>query len=259
MYYGAMRAIPDSVVMLDRDLREIFGARLQSLVAYGVRAEQRTHDDDHGHGGGQHVERPLAHTMAIANTLTAGDLRACAGRAAAWHDAGLATPLLLAANEFERSLDAFPLEFGAIVADHVVVSGRNPFDGASVDPADVRRACEVQARSHLLHLREGYIEARGNGDALAVLIVQSAAPFAALLTAVARLQRDRDAGGSMTGDAETAGRQVERLLDTPGRAITDVVKVAGVTEISAAEAARMFPAYLEAVERLVTFVDGWTR
>src|SRR5690242_21130273 len=30
---------------------------------------------------------------------------------------------------------------------------------SEVDPADLRRACEVEARGHLLHLREGYIAA----------------------------------------------------------------------------------------------------
>jgi hypothetical protein len=249
-----MPALPDSVAILERDLREIFGARLQSLVAYGVGAKERSHADEHAPG--HHAERPLAHTMAVADTLTADDLRACAGRLGTWHDAGLATPLLLAAHEFERSLDAFPLEFGAIVADHVVVSGRNLFDGACVDPTDLRRACEVQARSHLLHLRQGYVEARDNGDALGVLIVQSAAPFAALLAAVARLQGARE---STARDAAAAGRHVERLLDLPGSAISDVVKLAGITEISAAEAARIFPAYLHATEQLVKFVDGWTR
>src|SRR5439155_11543442 len=105
---------------------------------------------------------------------------ACAKAAAKWHDAGLATPLLLTAGEFERSLDAFPLEFGAIIADHRVVAGRDPFQGLASDPTDLRRACEVQARSHLLHLRHGFVETNGSGDAVAVLIVQSAAPFAAL-------------------------------------------------------------------------------
>jgi hypothetical protein len=193
--------------------------------------------------------------MAVAATLSADDLRGCARRVRKWHDAGLATPLLLAAHELERSLDAFPLEFGAIAADHVVVSGSNPFDRASVDPADVRRACEVQARSHLLHLREGFIEARDNGDALAVLIVESAAPFAALLTSIARLEGAQSTRGA---DAAASGRHVERLLDVPGGVVSDVVKLAGVTEISAADATRIFPAYLDAVERLVAFVDGWS-
>jgi hypothetical protein len=244
-------SIPDSVRALERDLREIFGARLQSLVAYGVRASAAPHGGDHAHSGGHHLQRALTHTLAIAETLTADDLRACAGRLKKWDAAALATPLLLAAHEFERSLDAFPLEFGAIVADHVVVSGKNPFEGLRVEPADVRRACEVQARSHLLHLREGYLETRENADALAVLVVESAAPFAALLASIARLQ------GAAAGDAAASGRHVERLLDVPGGVISDVVKLADVTEISAMEATRIFPAYLDAVETLVTFVDGW--
>ena len=36
-----------------------------------------------------------------------------------------------------------------------------------------------------------------------------------------------------------------------------VVKLADVTEIPAAEATRIFPAYLDAAEKLVRFVDGW--
>ncbi|PYR54863.1 MAG: hypothetical protein DMF91_25755, partial [Acidobacteria bacterium] len=141
--------------------------------------------------------------------------------------------------------------FGAIVADHVVVSGKNPFEGLRVEAADVRRACELQARSHLLHLREGYLETRENADALAVLIVESAAPFAALLASIARLQ------GAAAGDTAASGRHVERLLDVPAGVVSDVVKLADVTEIPAADATRIFPAYLDAAERLVRFVDGW--
>ena len=243
--------IPDSVRALERDLRDIFGARLQSLVAYGARASATPHAAGRSHGGGHHVQRPLMHTLAIAETLTAEDLRACAGRMKKWDAAALATPLLLAAHEFERSLDAFPLEFGAIVADHVVVSGKDPFEALRVEAADVRRACEVQARSQLLHLREGYLETRENADALAVLIVESAAPFAALLASIARLQ------GAAVVDAAASARHVERLIDVPGGVVSDVVALAGVTEISAAEASRIFPAYLDAVEKLVRFVDGW--
>ena len=169
-----------------------------------------------------------------------------------WHDMGLATPLLIAADEFGRSLDAFPLEFGAILADHVIVAGRNPFEGLSVDPSDVRRACEIQARSHLLHLREGFLETGGRGDALAVLVVRSAAPFAALLRSLARLQ------GLIARDAGAAGRHAERELKLPPGVLTEVVALAHVTEISSADAIRMFPAYLDAVEKLVKYVDGWS-
>jgi hypothetical protein len=240
--------IPDAVQTLDRDLRGIFGSRLQSLVIYGQRSSGAAHDDGgHGHGKGERQTQ----TLAVVESMTQEDLRTSAGRVAAWHDAGLATPLLFIAREFEQSLDAFPLEFGAILADHTVVSGENPFASLAVDAADVRRACEVQARSHLLHLREGFLETRGRADALADLVVQSAGAFAALVSSIARLD------GHAAADPESAARHVERLLNVPG-SVTGITSLAAGHEISSAEAERLFPPYLDAVERLVQHVDGWS-
>jgi hypothetical protein len=245
-------AHPTAIHTLERELLEIFGNRFQSLVIYG----ERTHGGRHGHDahhGGHGQDAPPTHTLAMVDSMTAADLRACAARVESWHEAGLATPLLIADHEFAQSLDAFPLEFGAILADHAVVSGVNPFASLAVDPADVRRACEVQARSHLLHLREGVLETRGRADALSVLIVRSAAAFAALVTSMARLQ------GYEGEDAASAARHLERTLGMPDSAISEVTKLAGVHDMSSADAERLFSPYLEAVERIVSFVDGWTR
>jgi hypothetical protein len=239
---------PDAVRRLDADLRGIFGSRMQSLVVYGERSRGGHRGEQHG---GHEHDGPPTQTLAVVESMSPDDLRASAARVAAWHDAGLATPLLIVAREFERSLDAFPLEFGAILADHAVVSGQNPFGTLAVDPTDIRRACEVQARSHLLHLREGYLETQGRADALSDLIVRSARPFAALVSSLARLD------GQPTGDPASAARHVERILGMPG-AVTEITKLAGAGEITSAEAERLFPPYLEAVEKLVAHVDGWS-
>jgi hypothetical protein len=243
--------IPDAVTALERDLRGIFGTRLQSMVVYGLRAQATPHNADGAHAAHGLDHRPLTHTLAVVDTLSTGDLRACTGHVQQWQDSGLDTPLLVAAHEFGRSLDVFPFEFGVILADHVLVSGRDPFDGLRVEPADQRRACEVQARGHLLHLREGYLETRGRGDALAVLIVESAPAFAVLLSSVAHL----DAIEARDGAA--AARHVERRLELTGGTATAIVALAGVSEISSAEAERLFAPYLETVERLVRYIDSW--
>lgn len=211
-----MQHIPAAVGGLETDLRAIFGDRLESVVVYG-----------------ETLAGAAIHTLAIVKTLDVDDLKQCARHAAAWHDAGLSTPLVLAAHEFERSLDAFPFEFGAIIATHLVASGRNPFDGVAVDPEDLRRACEVQARSHLLHLREGFIETRGRSDAIADLVNRSSAAFGALLTSVARL------GGK------------------PPAVSSDVSRVAGAARLSSSDAVEIFPAYLRVVEQIVVYVDRW--
>jgi len=213
--------ISDAITAIDRDLREMFGDRLRSVVVYAI--TDRTPD----------TPQP---TLVIVEALTPADLRACASLVAKWHDAGLATPLILEASEFARSLDAFPYEFGAILADHTIVSGTNPFEGLRVDAADLRRACEVQARSHLLHLREGYIETQGRSDVLAQLITRSAAPLSALLRSVARLKGAHATDGVL---GEVAGLNGK--------------------ELSSDAARRLFPEYLSAVEYLTNEIDRWGR
>jgi hypothetical protein len=213
--------ISDAVTAFDQDMHEMFGDRLRSVVVYDV--TDRTADSP----------QP---TLVIVEALTPADLRACAGLVSKWHADGLATPLILETAEFARSLDAFPYEFGAILADHTIVSGENPFAGLRVDPADIRRACEVQARSHLLHLREGFIETQGRSDALAELIARSAAPLSALLRSVARLNGVQMGGGVL---AEVAGLNGK--------------------ELSSDTARRLFPDYLSAVEYLTNEIDRWGR
>ena len=229
--------IPEAVRDLERDLRSTFGDRLLSLVAYRPAIE---------------TGRALVPTLAIVDRLTTADLDACSVRVAAWQDAGLATPLLLTYEEFGRSLDVFPLEFGAILAEHVVVSGPSPFEGLHVDQAHLRHACEVQARSHLLHLREGYMETGGRGDAIADLIARSAEPLAALLKSVARLQ------GIDVPDIETTAGEIERALGLSGRTLSIVVALGLGRSLTTDEARRLLPAYLDAAERLTRFVDRWS-
>ena len=225
--------IPDAVHALDRDLRSIFGDRLRSLVAYaGIAGDDR------------------ASTLAVVEGLSADDLRACVGRVAAWDDAGLGTPLFVAAHEFERSLDVFPFEFGAILADHAVVSGADPFVGLRVEPSHLRQACEVQVRSHLLHLREGFLETRGRSDALAELLLRSAPPLVALLRSVARLE-DRIATNP---DAPAI---VEQKVGAPPGSLAQITRLVGRKDLSSDDARRLFPPYLDAVQRLTAYVDRW--
>jgi hypothetical protein len=83
------------------------------------------------------------------------------------------------------------------------------------------------------------------------LIVQSAAAFASLVASIARLE------GHTTDDPASAARQVERIVGTSASAVADVAKLAGAREISSADAERLFAPYLEAVTRIVRYVDGW--
>ena len=160
------------------DLRDVFGDRLRSVVAYGP------HIDGHS-------AAPLT-CLALVSSHDLHDLEACARHTARWRRNRIATPLVLPETEFRRSLDAFPLEYGEIIRAHQRVYGSDPFDGVAIAQADLRRACETQIKSHLVHLREGFIESGGEPAAVASLVAASAPAFTALLRNVAWLSGGGD-------------------------------------------------------------------
>jgi hypothetical protein len=234
---SSTRAVVDALVS---DLRAVFADRLESVVVFGRPAE------DDAQQAGQ-----LVHTLAVVTQLGIADLEGCARRSAAWRRARLATPLLIDADEFARSLDAFPIEFGAILARYDVVSGSDPFAGRRVHHDDLRRACEVQVRSHLLHLREGFVEAGADPAGIARLVSSSAAPLATLLTNLALL-----AGSSPSTRDELAG-YAATITGAPPGVFEEVMSGLGGSALPG-DAARVFPAYLSAMRQLADYVDRWS-
>jgi hypothetical protein len=219
------------------DLKRIFAFRLRSVVAYG----------------GQ-IEGEAAHALTclvLVDSLGIGDLEACARMAHGWERHGLAIPLIVPSDEFRRSLDAFPLEYSEILRTHASVFGDNPFDGVSIARGDLRRACETQAKSHLVHLREGFIESGGRPQKIADLVNASAPSFAALLRSVARLS-----GAAPQGRAEAA-RAGAHAAGLPEGVVAGILSLEHQATIPAIDAARLFPSYLEAVELLARVVDSW--
>jgi len=219
------------------ELQGIFGARLRSVVAYGAHLEGHSTD-------------PLT-CLALVDTLGVSDLDACAHRAAAWHRKNIAVPLILPTQEFRESLDAFPLEYGEILRAHETIAGEDLLTGSTIAPDDLRRACETQVKSHLVHLREAYMEAGGHPRAIAAVVSTSAAAFGALLRNVARL------AGVHSSDRMDTTLEGARIAGLPERLVTDVVALERPQAIPQSDPARLFPDYLAAVEQLARTVNGW--
>jgi hypothetical protein len=223
---------------LAADLRHVFAGRLRSVVAYGPRID------------GADDTTPLS-CLVLVESCGMGDLESCARLASHWERHGLAVPLILPEQEFRQSLDAFPLEYGEIIRAHEAVLGTNPFDGASISPEDLRRACETQIKSHLVHLREGFIESSGRPQAVAALVTASAPAFASLLRNLAQL------GGAGTSNRTEATHEGARVAGLSAGVVNDVLALERADAIPTADAARMFPEYLSAVEQLARTVDSW--
>jgi hypothetical protein len=209
------------------DLRRVFGPRFVALVVGGSGA-----------------------TAAFATEVSAPDLDALAVLVDTWRREGAGVPLLMTPGEFHRSLDVFPAEYQSLLDHHVLIAGTDPFNGASVRPEDLRRACEAQARGHLIHLRQGWLDHAAHGEGLAELIAQSAGRLRQVLMNLARLD-----GESVTGDAalaEFAGRRT----GMPADLVAAIFASEESSTVAHGLVARL-PEYLAACERLWSFLDTW--
>jgi hypothetical protein len=185
-------------------LREIFGERLKMVAAFGGNA----------------------HTCAVVQNLTLDDLDRCAAHGSKWNALGLDVPIFIVETELPRALDAFPLELNEIMATRRVVWGSDVFAEVVIPKQELRRACEVQARGHVLHLREGYIQAAGDRKKVSDLVAAAVPTFRGLVTNVARLE----------------GISAKALA----------------TQLTLDDFEWGFPEALRAAERIVDYVDRWT-
>jgi hypothetical protein len=229
-----------AIDVLARDLDDIFGSRLQSLVAYL------------GHQCDGSV-----HSCAIVDGLGFRDLVSCLPLTESWHHRGVAVPLMLASGEVERTVDIFPLEYSAILASYRVVRGTDPFHGLSIPVEDIRRATEGQAKSHLIHLREAFLESHGETTRIARLIASSAAPLRALLTNIARL--DTPLGGQAAPDTtdEALAKMAEARMGVSATLIREVLASSSGGHSMIADPSALLGRYIDASEKMWEYVDRW--
>ena len=220
-----------------RDLDRVFDGRLQSLGVY------RSND-----------QHDRLHTLAVVDRLAFDDLGACVPLADDWLRRGIAVPLILSAGELQRTLDIFPLEYEAIAATLTPIRGGNPFGGSAPARADIRRALETRANSHLIHLREGFLESRGEAYAIGGLLASSVMPFRTLLAGIARLVEPAHHG--VLSDEHLASF-AERRLGVPSAVVREVFATATGHHATIADPSALLARYVDAAERVWTFLDAW--
>jgi hypothetical protein len=124
-----------------------------------------------------------------------------------------------------------------------------------IDPEDIRRACEVQAKSHLIHLREAFLETHAETTRIARLITASAAPLRALLTHIARLPDARDLSAAESHSKasattaslsdESLATMAERRMGVPAAVIRDVLASSANGHSSVTDPSHLLAGYID--------------
>ena len=199
-------------------------------------------------------------TLALVERVDVRRSRACRAarpRLAAPRAGGPAHPL---ADEFARTLDVFPLEYGNIIAITSSIAATDPFAGMRVAEADRRRGCEQQAKSHLIHLREGFLETQGDPRQrrAADRVVGARVPRAARQSDPARRRRPaRPRRATSRPTLPALAASIERTIGVP--APLDRRSPVGAVRHRARSPTRraLLARYIDASERIWRYVDGW--
>jgi predicted nucleotidyltransferase len=222
-------------------LRAAYGARLSSVVLYGSAA------------GGDHVpSRSDYNVLVLLDSLdNAQSFVAASAVARAWREAGNPPPMTMTVEEWRRSSDIFPMEYADILERNRVLHGAPPFEGISVDRADLRLQLEQQVMGKLLQLRQGALLAGADGKRQSELVAASLSTMMVLFRAVLRLH-----GEPPTGDnTRTATRVGELAGFDPAPFLRAVRHVHGHEKLPAEQAGQVLSGYLAAIERLNRYLD----
>jgi len=223
-------------------LRAAYGHALRSVVLYGSAA------------AGEHIaKRSDYNVLVIVDALDASHLAAASAAARAWADAGNPAPLTLTQQEWRGSSDIFPMEYADILERHRVLYGDPHFDGIRVDRGDLRLQLEQEAMGKLIKMRQGALAAGNDGDRQLELLAASVSQVMIVFRAFLRLHDLKP-----PTDNVSLTEQVGSRAGFDGAPVARVIRhVRGEAPLKADEAKSVLGGYLQALERLVGYLDTY--
>ncbi len=168
-----------------------------------------------------------------------------------WSKEQIVVPLFLTEEELRMSAAVFPLEYLEIQEQHRVLGGRDPFIGFHVKTDRIREAVVQGLMSHLLRLRQRYVEGGGSEEATTLLLPLSITSTVPLLRGVQRLL-----GRPVLAHSDAVIQDVAEQLHVDLQGLLDALLLKrGQISPGPHELPRLFDRYLQAGTLLTREVD----
>ena len=149
------------------------------------------------------------------------------------------------------SAAVFPLEFLEIQEQHRVLGGRDPFIGFHVKADRLREVVVHGLMSHLLRLRQRYVEGGASDDATTILLPLSITSTLPLLRGVQRLL-----GRPVLSQSDAVIKDVAEQLKIDLHGLLDALLLKrGQISPGPHEVPRLFDRYLQATTLLTRAVE----
>ena len=238
-----IEGLPDDIQKLlqayAKEAKGVFGAQLEGLLLYGsaVRGEFLP-------------GRSNLNILLLVSSYDSAVLKQYSVLHRRWSKEQIVVPLFLTEEELHMSAAVFPLEFLEVQEQHRVLGGRDPFIGFHVKTDRLREAVVQGLASHVLRLRQRYVEGGGDDEATTILLPLSITSIVPLLRGVQRLLGRPPLSHS---DAVISDVAEQLKLDLQGLLDVWLLK-RGQISPGSHEVPRLFDRYLQAATLLARTV-----
>jgi hypothetical protein len=239
-----IEGLPDEIQKLlqdyVKDVKGVFGEHLEGMLLYGsaVRGEFLP-------------GRSNLNILLLVSSYDSAVLKQYSSLHRQWSKEQIVVPLFLTEEELRMSAAVFPLEFLEIQEQHRVLGGRDPFIGFHVKSDRLREAVVQGLMSHLLRLRQRYVEGGGSDDATTILLPLSITSTLPLLRGVQRLL-----GRPVLSHSEAVIKDVAEQLKLDLQGLLDALLLKrGQISPGPQEVPRLFDRYLQAATAIARAVE----
>jgi hypothetical protein len=132
---------------LVKDLKDIYGENLVSVILYGENIEQKASKSQS--------------VIVIFNKLDASVLKNAIPAINKWKKTKNPLPIVMTEEEWFSSADVYPIEYIEIKNNYEILYGKNVVAPMAVSKHDLRLQCEYETKNLLVKIRQIYL---GNSD-----------------------------------------------------------------------------------------------
>ncbi len=222
-----------------KKIKEVCGDNLLSFVVYGSEA-----------AGDRIPGKSDCNVMVVLKAAPLTALKNVAAASKSWVKDGNPPPLIFPHGQLLSSGDVFPIELLDMKEFHKVLLGEDPLAALEIEPEDLRLALEHEFKGKLIHLRESYLLAGGDKEALAGLMTDSLSQFLVLCRAALRFYMDKVPGSKL----ECLG-ELWKYAEFDADIFQTVHEMRRAGPRAGADIEKLFARYLSGIEQLCAVMD----
>lgn len=229
----------ERIAEIARELQEIVGGDLVSLVLYGSAAHA------------EFVEGVSdINFLIVVRGAPLGVLERLRPHWPDWQQKGMAAPLVVGEQFIQRAADVFPIELADIRSCHEVFAGDDVLADIEIRPEHLRRQLEFELRSKWLKLGSLYLQSRELGRAADAILLEAAKSLCILMRPLLGL-----AHAPTTGTLTEVAEQFERVFATNLSVVRQLLAIRRREAGWPKDREALFRQFLAEVGTLVDVVD----